>query len=332
MGEKIISAVDRSPLHLAYLLEKMDEKLYDDVRLLKQFCKGIGAYGSDARRLGFSGYICELLIMKYGSFEAVLSSASEWTAPTAIDLENEEAKINTREKFYNQPLVIIDPVDSERNAAANISVENFEKFTLKSKEFLNKPAEKFFFPNPQKPLDTKQAKILSQRGTHFLAIIMKKTDIIDDVLYPQLRRMLNRMEGIMKHEEFVALRTYEYANKEIILFFEMEIWNLPEIKRMVGPPVFSKQHSQEFLEKYKKTAKIYVEDIFWVAEKKRDFLSASQLIKSSMKKTEQDLSEAGIPKNLIKEFQKAKIIEGKDFFSLLKKNKGFSAFVRERYF
>ena len=327
-GEKIISAVDRSPLHLAYLLEKMDEKLYDEVRLLKQFCKGIGVYGSDARRMGFSGYICELLVLKYGSFEAALRSAAGWSAPVVISMDDAE----TKEKFHSQPLVIIDPVDENRNVAANLNAENFFKFMEKSGKFLQKQSEKFFFPAAAKALDAKQASLLAGRRTHFIALQMKKPNIIDDVLYPQLRKMLKRTEGMLRHEEFVALRGYEFADKDMFLVLEMEIWKLPEIKKMVGPPVFSRQHSSEFLAKYRKTAKIYVEDVCWVAEKKREFVTASALLNALKKKTEHELAESGIPKNLIKCFQKARIIEGKDFFSLLKKEKSLSAFVRERYF
>ncbi len=57
-NEKIISAVDRSPLHVEYVLKKLKPFQKDHVRLLKQFCKGIGVYGSDAKNQGISGYIC----------------------------------------------------------------------------------------------------------------------------------------------------------------------------------------------------------------------------------------------------------------------------------
>jgi len=43
---------------------------------LKQFMKGIGVYGSELRRRGFSGYLTELLVINYGSFLGVLKEAS----------------------------------------------------------------------------------------------------------------------------------------------------------------------------------------------------------------------------------------------------------------
>src|SRR3989344_5609947 len=110
-SESILSAVDRSPLHLAYVQETLVHK--DDARLLKQFCKGIGVYGSDARHEGFSGYICELLVVKYGSFHGGVGAASVWNPPVRVAL------VEPSHAFQRAPLVGVDPVDATRHAAAN---------------------------------------------------------------------------------------------------------------------------------------------------------------------------------------------------------------------
>ena len=99
-GQAIKSAVDRSPLHLQYILENLSAKQRDEARLLKQFCKGIGVYGSDARHRGFSGYICELLIVHYKDFHGVLKSARNWIPPKAIGFGNEI--IDSKKHFPNQ--------------------------------------------------------------------------------------------------------------------------------------------------------------------------------------------------------------------------------------
>jgi len=46
----LISAVDRTPFHDAYLSARLDEGLADDVVLAKAFLKGIGAYGRPPHR------------------------------------------------------------------------------------------------------------------------------------------------------------------------------------------------------------------------------------------------------------------------------------------
>ncbi|MFC7166627.1 nucleotidyltransferase domain-containing protein [Halospeciosus flavus] len=49
---EIRTAVDRTPFHNAYLQERLTDDLAADVRLLKQFLKGIGAYGSNLKTRG----------------------------------------------------------------------------------------------------------------------------------------------------------------------------------------------------------------------------------------------------------------------------------------
>jgi len=327
-GEGIKSAVDRSPLHLEYILAKLKPELMDEVRLLKQFCKGVGVYGSDTKNLGFSGYICELLILNSRSFENVLTDAAKWKAQHLIDVEHHSGDVNIKDVFSDQPLLMIDPVDPKRNVAANLSSENFVRFVEAAKAFLAKPDMDYFFPPEMKQLNSKENSVLKKRGTRFIAIKFKKPDIIDDVLYPQLRRAIKRIETLLRHNEFIVIRSFEYADTDAILVFELEVWSLPNVKKMVGPPIFSHKHSKEFLSKYKKT---FIEGIKWAAERDREFITASQLLNSMIKMKPGEMIKNGIPGHIAKEMTKADLIEEK-FFDLVKKNKKFSAFLRKRYF
>ena len=298
-GEKIISAVDRSPLHLEYIIEKLGHDLRDDVRLLKQFCKGIKAYGSDARHMGFSGYMCELLVLNYGLFEDVLKAVAKWEAPVIIDVEGLAGKINAKERFPGQPLIIIDPTDKDRNVAANLSSDNMMKFVSYAKKFIASPDEKYFFPKSEL-LSKSKLDELKNRETKFIAITMKKPDIIDDILFPQMRKAANRLCTLLRHNEFVPIRCLEFADKtNMIILFEMEVWQLPRIKKMVGPHIFSKKHSEEFLSKYK-GAPTGVEGANWVAEKSREFQAAASLLKGFIKKDSKELVASGVPENIAK--------------------------------
>ncbi len=321
-GQKPISAVDRSPLHLEYVISKSPK--HDDVRLLKQFCKGIGVYGSDAKHLGFSGYICEILIIKYGSFEAVLKEAAKWTAPHIVSMSTEMPR-----KFQDA-LVVIDPTDVERNAAANVSSNNFIKFVNEAKRFLIKPDEKYFFPKPKKILSSKEMASLKARGTQFIVLSVPKPDVIDDVLYPQTRKVLKRLETILKHNEFILLHSYEWISSDIKFIFEFEVWQLPKIKKMVGPLIFSKVHSREFLTKYKNVEfGPYIKDNTWLVERNRTYRTAKEFFNALTKKSFVELEKSGIQKMIARSIKKGKI---DDPLVLAKKNKELSAFLREVYF
>lgn len=319
-GDNIISAVDRSPLHLEYILENIGRKK-DDVRLLKRFCKGIGIYGSDAKTEGFSGYICELLVIKYGSFGETVRKAAEWKAPQYVSGGGD---------FKDQPLIIIDPVDANRNAAAVVSPGNFIHFVNKCKEFIKRPTERIFFPEPR-GLMASQIKKLNQRKTKFIAVRMKRPDVVEDTLYPQMRRALRRIVSLLEDEEFRVLRYLEHANKYIFLILELEVWNLPATKKMVGPPIYSHKHLDEFLKKYHKNH-VYIERDRVTADISRKNREAVKLLKKFFTRSPEKLREDGIPGYLAAVAKKTKILEDSAFFGLLKTDQKLSELVRKKYF
>ena len=73
--EHLKSAVDRTPFHTEFIMSHLDDAGKDQVRLLKKFMKGIGTYGAEQDARGFSGYLCELLVVRFGTFRGVLEAA-----------------------------------------------------------------------------------------------------------------------------------------------------------------------------------------------------------------------------------------------------------------
>ncbi|KXA96256.1 hypothetical protein AKJ39_04870, partial [candidate division MSBL1 archaeon SCGC-AAA259J03] len=115
------SAVDRSTHHQKYVKENLGLEKADQVLLLKKFLKGIGTYGSELRIHGFSGYLCELLIIHFGSFRKLIESAKNWGSSKVINPDDDRKKEELQKIFPNQPLIFIDPVDPSRNVAAAVS-------------------------------------------------------------------------------------------------------------------------------------------------------------------------------------------------------------------
>ena len=87
-GDSIISAVDRTILHTKYIQRNLTEPQQDEVLLLKRFMDAVGTYGSEFKTGGFAGYLCELLILKYGTFENTIRAAQNWKRRTLIDIED----------------------------------------------------------------------------------------------------------------------------------------------------------------------------------------------------------------------------------------------------
>src|ERR687894_1194728 len=72
------SAADRSPFHTQFIMSHFDDEKRRQARLLKKFLKSVGIYGAEISTEGFSGYVSEVLVLKYSSFENLLRAASEW--------------------------------------------------------------------------------------------------------------------------------------------------------------------------------------------------------------------------------------------------------------
>ena len=72
------SAADRSPFHTEFISKNFDDEKRRQARLLKKFFKASGIYGAEIITGGFSGYVSEVLVMKYGSFEGMVCAAADW--------------------------------------------------------------------------------------------------------------------------------------------------------------------------------------------------------------------------------------------------------------
>ncbi len=337
---RIKSAVDRTPFHNKWLNRNLPQELTGDVRLLKQFCKGQGVYGSDTKVLGLSGYLCELLTIHYGGFRNFMESAKKWAAGQVfIDPEGfhtNPEKIKPR--FKNQPLIIIDPVDPNRNVAAALSPGNFAKLVDGIKRFLKKPGQSYFFRKPPKITLGRLEKLMKKRRTKLLALVFEQPQIIQDVLWPQLRRGAKRLEDIMEEYEFHVIGWDVWSNEEFtkngkcVILLEMEVWELPDIRKIRGPPVFIQDRSEEFIRKYGPKGRMLVEDSYWKAEISRKWRTAEAKLKDTLSDPEKILRAKGIPSYIAKSVSKKFRIDKQDkILKLAKKNPEFGQFLMDYF-
>ena len=338
-GEKIKSAVDRTPFHVKYLNENFPKKYSDDVRLLKQFLQANNIYGADAKTQGFSGYICEILAMKYGNFENILKNVLNWKPGEIIDIENywkKEQYDLLRKKFKNDILIVIDPVDKRRNAAAAISAKNFYKFKKIAREFLQIEKRSLFFKKELKPLLIEELNtIIEERGTEILFIKFKKPDVVDDILYPQLEKMAKRLENIMKQYEFSVMKNRYWTDKENAgILLEFEVSKLPKINKKIGPCVFDVKNCANFIHKYRKLAinGPYIEGNNWCVEIRRPWRNAEEKLRDTLKDNRKSLEAKGIPNYIAKEISKKfEILDIKEIKKFMNRNKSFGIFLREYF-
>ena len=274
----IVSAVDRTPFHTDYILEHLSTDEAGDVRLLKAFLSGFDAYGSDLRTRGFSGYLTELLVMEFGGFRPLLEAAADWAPPLRIDPEDHGGGAS-----FDDPLVVIDPTDPDRNVAAVLTARNLARFQHYSRQLLAQPTLEVFYPPPPEPVDAAAVRArVEARSTTPVAVVFAAPDLHEDELYPQLRKSLAGIGGELERRGFADLRRAVMAADRAVLFLELEAGERPAIERHEGPPVAVRDHAEAFLEAYADAdvAGPFVEDDRYVVERDREFATVRGFLES----------------------------------------------------
>jgi tRNA nucleotidyltransferase (CCA-adding enzyme) len=239
------SAVDRTPHHNAYLTARLDTDTAGEVRVFKQFLKGIGVYGSDLRTRGFSGYLSELLVLEYGGVDSLLEAAAEWHPPVTFDPEDHATEA------HDDPLVMVDPTDPARNVAAVCSATNVARLQHYAREFLQDPRDGLFEPDEAEPLDATAVRgHIEHRETAPVAVVFDAPDIVDDQLYPQLAKSLSGVRDGLDRRGFEPIRATTFAHDRAVLFVELAHRRLPRVERHAGPPVHVREHAEGFYGTY----------------------------------------------------------------------------------
>ena len=269
-----LTAVDRTPFHLQFVNSKLDDTLRAEVRLLKKFMKGVGVYGAEARTLGFSGYVCELLTIKHRSFLKVVEEGARWHPPTLVKLTQEEYKGGMSH------LVVVDPTDSSRNAAAAVSRESYAKFIAACQSFLERPSLAFFYP---KEMEVSAFEYGEKHSRNLVLLIFETSPLVEEVAWSEIRSSAKGLGEHLEKAGFGVLGVWFYA-KDTHAYVALELTRIelePNEKR-IGPPVYLREHAKRFLQKnFKKAIRgPWIEGEKWVVETKRKKTSVLEYLEN----------------------------------------------------
>jgi tRNA nucleotidyltransferase (CCA-adding enzyme) len=272
------SAVDRTPFHNAYLTERLTPDLAGDVRAFKRFLKSIGAYGSDLRTRGFSGYLTELLVLACDGVAPLLTAAADWQPPVEFD----PAGHGSRD--HDDPLVVVDPTDPARNVAAVCSADNVARLQHYARDLIAEPRTDLFFgaKPPRAPLSRADVeRHLARRGTHPVALRFDAPALVDDQLYPQLEKSRRGVARELDRRGFDVVRSAAFAAEDAVLFVELASGTLPDVERHEGPPVHVRDHAAGFYEAYEGEDSVYgpfIDGDRYVVERPREWTDAAALL------------------------------------------------------
>ncbi len=299
-GEPLLSATDRTPLHTRYLDTRLRPEHVDEVRLLKRFLSGIGVYGAEMRTEGFSGYLCELLILRYGSFEALIEDAAGWTEAPVIQLGEPRPQAELR-KLFGEPLVVVDPVDAGRNVASAVSETSLWTFVAATRAFAARPSESFFFP-VDGPIDreTLLDSLGRERDLLFLVVDDPRPDV-PDTLWGQLRKAERALTRYLVDAGFTVTRSASWSDEATrhIILLEVESATVPSTVKQLGPPVWLAEDSARFLEAHLASGDVVsgpaVEGSRWWVMTRRRCRDAVRLLREAVADGGVDV---GVPRRL----------------------------------
>jgi len=284
-SNEAINITDVSLLHAKYVKKKL--KNSDEVRLLKLFCKANKLYGAESYISGFSGYVLELLVIKYGSFKKILENSLKWKDKHLIDIEGyykgkREVLFNLNKAKLEGPLIVIDPVDKNRNAAAALSKEQFDRFKGLARGYLKKPNDDYF----------KKNEFDMNALNDYLLIEIKVPKGKKDIIGAKIVKEFNFLKKEFEKEEFKVMKSdWEWKDDKAYYFFLFKNIFLSKMEKHAGPLIKQKEHVKIFKEKYKGNT-ILKDKIRYYVIKKRKYDHVEKLLNDLIKKMNLRVKEA----------------------------------------
>ncbi|WP_069592057.1 CCA tRNA nucleotidyltransferase [Methanosphaera sp. WGK6] len=287
-ANELKSAVDRTILHTDYVQSHLTDEEADQVLLLKKFMSSINTYGANYKVSGFSGYLCELLILEYHTFENVITNAANnWHNKFEIDLEEYGTCSN-----YKDPLIVIDPVDKNRNVAAALSMQKFSEFIVASRNYLKNPSEDYFEDKHVKTSVDEIIHEFNKRQTKCYVLSFNVPKLPTDVIYPQVNKTMKSLEKVSKMYDFRLLEKGYYISSDNVahILLEYEVDKLSNVKIHHGPLVQDANNSINFKNKYPNA---YIHNNKWISLTNRKYITVQDMITNIFKKENMSILKLG---------------------------------------
>ena len=290
------SAADRSPFHTEYIRDNLDDEKKNQVRLLKKFLKSIGVYGAEIATAGFSGYVTEILILKYGSFVSVLKAISnikEDKNVISIGKFDEDVL-----KIFQSPIIIIDPIDYRRNLGTAISAESVGKAVLAARAFLEKPSLDFFREKKERYNET-----FKEIYSNLLIVEFFYRQRSPDIIWGQIKRTLNAISKQLCIANFTVIRSIGDIDEKghATFVFLLEAITLPPYMARTGPHIFRRNDTTSFIsENIKKSLLMWIDNEMKVKSLvERKTTNAKEYVKLILA----NKKDVGVTKGLIEDIQ-----------------------------
>ncbi len=281
-GQQARNITDFSPLHIQWIQKRAKKK--DDIRLAKQFMKSAGVYGAESYISGVSGHVVDLLVSHYGTFEKFVKSVASWDNNAFIDPAKHYKNKKDALSVINiakvaGPLLLIDPVEPNRNAAAALEKNKFDKLVKACIAFIKKPDIKFFV---KKEITFKE--ILNRAGGKALVVFeIKAPKDKPDVIGAKMRTIFETLQKRFVKEDFIIRESGWQFDAITKFWFYFDPKPLSAKRLHLGPPINMAKENISGFKKAWKGHKISIKNKRYVVELKREYIKPKDLAKDLAK-------------------------------------------------
>ncbi len=285
---------DASLLHSKWVRKQMLGRkgagLEDEIRLTKAFAKAQRVYGAESYVRGFSGYACEVLTAHYGSFWGLIgAAAAKWKRQLAagkkivVDAEGhykrKDPLMELNEAKVQSGLIVIDPIQPDRNATAALSSETLQSFIGAAEAFLKNPGKSFF--EREKITEDKLARTAKGKQLAMMEALPQKGK--EDVIGARLLKAYEHIKERIEKSGFnLSGSGWDWNKKGKALMWYIAKKGEPEPDIREGPPIANKLHAERFREEHagKNDRELYEKGSRLYARIERKHKRLEQLIKA----------------------------------------------------
>jgi tRNA CCA-adding enzyme len=251
LGENA-NTMDHSVDHITYVTEHLTSP--HDVRVLKALLRAHRIYGAESHVRGFSGYVCELLIIAYGSLEALAQEASTWDLGARVSLRDDSEP-------FDDVLIVEDPTDRARNAAAAVDERSLRAFITLMKRI-----------DTGEALDTLMREVLLEPP--YARVRMRASHEKRDVGFAKLRAIHDRLTRSLR--PFGVKASQWHTDEDVWESrFALEHFELDRETTRTGPPISLEKAARAFTEHHPEA---YEKDGVLIAPIERDETSWTQIV------------------------------------------------------
>lgn len=248
------NVTDLSYLHVNYVKREINNKIRNEILLMKAFCVANNCYGAESYVRGFSGYAIECLLIHYRTFNKTLKELCKSEEKLFIDgskyyRNKNEISIQMNESKQKSPVVLVDPTFKERNVLSALSEETFRKFQKVASNYLKSPGAKYF---ELKVLDLGklEGKADKNKG-QLLKIDLETHKQAGDIAGAKLVKASNYIEDNLKKFFDILNKEFQYDEAQ-----NAELYLIVKPKKEVvltGPPIEMEKHAGVFKKAHKHT-------------------------------------------------------------------------------